>query len=84
MIAAQAADELLNVIDVEAAIVLCTVGEKTYVSARSYGDINVQMLMEKAGGGGHRTMAGAQFTALSVPEVIAAVKKAVDEYFEEA
>ena len=84
VIAAQAADELLNVIDVEAAIVLCMVGEKTYVSARSYGDINVQMLMEKAGGGGHRTMAGAQFTALSVPEVIAAVKKAVDEYFEEA
>ena len=81
--AAQAADELLEVRQVAAAIVVCRMGANIYVSARSYGDINVQMLMEKAGGGGHRTMAGAQFQGKTISEAMQAVKQAVDDYFEE-
>ena len=58
--AAQAADDLMNVTGVKASFVCCKVDDVVYVSARSFGDVNVQRIMEKLGGGGHFTVSGAQ------------------------
>ena len=60
IIVAQAADELLNIKDVEASFVLGIRNSKVFISARSLGNINVHVLMEKLGGGGHKDVAGAQ------------------------
>ena len=59
-LAAGAADELLDIRGVDASFVLTEMGEQINISARSLGDINVQSLMEKLGGGGHFTSAAAQ------------------------
>lgn len=59
-VAAQAADEILSIQGVNASFVLFPIENGIGISARSYGDINVQLIMEKLGGGGHQTMAGAQ------------------------
>ena len=55
-----------------------------YVSARSPGEINVQVVLEKIGGGGHQTISGAQFREKTVDEVKELVKNAVKQYLEEA
>ena len=60
MVGAQAANELLDIIGIKASVVLTPYNGKIYVSARSIDEINVQVMMEKLGGGGHRTIAGAQ------------------------
>ena len=60
VICAQAADELLDMVGVEAAFVAGRAGDKTTVSARSNGKVNVQVIMEKLGGGGHQNVAAAQ------------------------
>ena len=60
VIGAQAANELLNIAGVKASFVCCKVDDVVYVSARSFGDVNVQRIMEKLGGGGHFTVSGAQ------------------------
>ena len=83
MLAAQTADELLNVTGVRASIVLGSSKEKIFVSARSYGDVNVQVLLEKLGGGGHLTMAGAVMDESDMQDAMAKIKEAVDEYIEE-
>ena len=67
--AAQAADELLSIQGVRASFVVYPASGFVNISARSMGDMNVQLVMEKLGGGGHMTMAGAQFSGLSVEEV---------------
>ena len=61
MTAAQAADELLSIKGVAASFVLFPTGNTVNISARSLGDINVQLIMETLGGGGHFTMAGASW-----------------------
>lgn len=66
---AQAADELLDIQDVRASFVIYPYKDVINVSARSLGDVNVQLLMEKLGGGGHQTMAGAQINGSSVAQV---------------
>lgn len=81
--AAQAADELLDVEGVKASFVLCEEGETIFVSARSLGEINVQVILEKIGGGGHQTISGAQFKGKTVDEVKEIVKEAVRQYMEE-
>ena len=82
VVAAQAADELLNISGVEASIVIAPDGNgKIFASARSIGDMNVQILMEKLGGGGNRSAAAVQFTGLSISEVLDKVHAALDEYF---
>ena len=81
--AAQAADELLNISDVEASIVIAPDGKGgVYASARSIGDLNVQILMEKLGGGGNRSAAAVQFTGISVDEVVDKVHAAIDDYLD--
>ncbi len=79
-IVAQAADELLNITDISSSFVICDMGDKIIVSARSFGDINVQLITEKLGGGGHMTIAGAQLTDKTVSEVEQLLKTAIDEY----
>ncbi len=79
-IVAQAADELLNITDISSSFVVCDMGDKIIVSARSFGDINVQLIAEKLGGGGHMTIAGAQLTDTTIDEVVAKLKNAIDEY----
>lgn len=81
-IVAQAADELLNITGISSSFVICDMGEKIIISARSFGDINVQVITEKLGGGGHMTIAGAQLSDTTIEEVIEKLKKAIDEYIE--
>jgi c-di-AMP phosphodiesterase-like protein len=79
--AAQAADELLSIRGVNASFVLFPAGGVVNISARSLGDVNVQLIMEALGGGGHLTMAGAQLSGVTVEEatkqLIAAIQKTV-------
>ncbi|MCD8035934.1 MAG: DHH family phosphoesterase [Clostridiales bacterium] len=82
--AAQAADELLDVEGIKASFVLCDSDGTIFVSARSLGEINVQVILEKIGGGGHQTISGAQFKDKTVDEVKEIVKEAVRQYIEEA
>lgn len=83
IIAPQAADELLGIIDVVASFVLyLTPNGEIYISARSLGGMNVQLVMEYLGGGGHQTMAGVQLKDISLAEARNMVIKAIDNYYE--
>jgi c-di-AMP phosphodiesterase-like protein len=82
-VAPQAADELLTISGVKASIVVYPAGTGSAISARSMGEINVQLIVEKLGGGGHMTMAGAQLPGVSVAETKLRVREAVDRYFRE-
>ncbi len=81
--AAQAADELLDIAGIKASFVLTQIEETIYISARSLDMVNVQLIMEKMGGGGHLSVAGAQVKGGSVYEALDMLKKAIDEYVEE-
>ena len=83
LVAAQAADDLMNVTGIKASFVCTKVGDLVYVSARSFGEINVQRVMEKLGGGGHFTVSGAQLKDCTEEEAKEAIRKAIDEYLEE-
>lgn len=79
LIAAQAADDLLGVLDIECSFVLTRVSGQIHISGRSLGKISVQLILEKIGGGGHYTSAGARLDC-SMDEAIERLKKAIDEY----
>lgn len=81
IIAAQAADELLSISGVYASFVLCKVDNVIMISGRSMGDINVQSILEKIGGGGHLTFAGAQIAGVTVEEAKDQLIESIDEYF---
>ena len=83
IIAAQSANELLNIIGVKASVVLTEHNNIIYISARSMDEINVSKLMEKLGGGGHGNTAGAQVANGSIEEVKARVKELIDEMIRE-
>ncbi len=83
-VASQAADELINLAGISASVVVYGEGKGTSISARSYGQINVQFVMEKLGGGGSMTMAGAQFGDKKPSEVYEQVRQAILDYLEEA
>jgi c-di-AMP phosphodiesterase-like protein len=74
---AQVANELLNIKGVEAAFVCTQVNDTVYISARSLETMNVQLVMERFGGGGHTTVAGAQIKDKTAAAVLAEVKDAV-------
>ncbi len=82
LVAAQSADDLLNILGVEASFVLAKIKDKIHVSARSLGKISVQLVLEKVGGGGHLTSAGAQLEC-SMDEAEEKIKQAIDEYIKE-
>ena len=81
IIAAQAADELLSISGVYASFVLCKVDDVVMISGRSMGDINVQSILEKIGGGGHLTFAGAQIAGVTIDEAKNSLLNSIDEYF---
>lgn len=83
VIGAQAANELLEIDGIKAAVVLTPVGDKIFISARSIDEINVQVLMEKLGGGGHKSVAGAQLKDVTVEEAIKKVTDAIDQMIEQ-
>lgn len=83
ILAAQAADELLNITGVQASFVIVKIEEDVIISARSFGDINVQLILESLGGGGHMTMAGATILNSSVEEVKTNLKSVIDKYLRE-
>ena len=81
IIAAQAADELLSISGILASFVLCKVDDVVMISGRSMGDINVQAILEKIGGGGHLTFAGAQIAGISVQDAKKTLLESIDEYY---
>lgn len=81
--AAQAADELLNIRGVQASFLIFPQGGGMSYSARSMGQLNVQLIMEKLGGGGHHTMAGAQEAGITAEQALEKLIKAIDQFFEE-
>ncbi len=83
LLIAQAADELLNILGIEASFVLCEFEGSVNISARSLGKVNVQKLMEKLGGGGHQAGAAAQLEGVTIDEAIEMLKKKIEEYLEE-
>ena len=59
------------------------IGDEVFVSGRSLGKINVQLILETLGGGGHMTMAGTKFTSLKLEEVVVKLNQAIDKYIRE-
>ena len=80
LISAQAADELLTISGVDASFVIFTLGDAVCVSARSFGAVNVQVIMEYMNGGGHQTMAAVQVKNSTVAEVTERVMHCIDRY----
>ena len=83
LICAKAADELLTISDITASFVLGNTGNKICISGRSIGDINVQIILEKLGGGGHITLAGAQVEDMTMEETKQELINRINEYFSE-
>lgn len=83
IICAKSADELLSIGNITASFVLGKIGDKITISGRSIGDINVQVILEKMGGGGHITLAGAQIEGKTIEEVKVELIEKVNEYFKE-
>ena len=77
IIGAQAANELLNIVGIKASVVLTEYQEKIYISARSIDEVNVQIIMEKLGGGGHMSVAGAQLKNCTIEEAKERVKETI-------
>lgn len=82
IVGAQAANELLDIKGIKASVVLTKYQEKIYISARSIDEVNVQVMMEQLGGGGHRTVAGAQLKDITVEEAKNQVKQVIDSMLE--
>ncbi|MGD9560282.1 MAG: DHHA1 domain-containing protein, partial [Oscillospiraceae bacterium] len=83
VVAPQAANELLGIDGVDASFVGIKQSDVIRLSARSMGDVNVQLIMEKMGGGGHLTMAGAQLSGTSMEQAAQLLHEAIDTYMQE-
>ena len=83
VLAAQAADELLNISGITASFVLYPDGDVVIVSARSIGSANVQMILEPLGGGGNTATAGAQLSNVTVKEALDQLVASIDKFYEE-
>ncbi len=83
LVVAQACDELLNIDNINASFVLCKIGNSISISARSFGEVNVQIIMEKLGGGGHQSISATKIDDVTIEEAINMLKKVIDEYFKE-
>ncbi len=84
VVSSQAADDLLCIKGIRAAFVVYQLESVAYISARSFGDVNVQLICEKLGGGGHMTVAGAQLKGIDVDAARLELKAAIAEYIEES
>lgn len=83
ILGAQVANELMNISKVKASFVFTMYNKKLYISARSIDEVNVQLVMEKLGGGGHISVAGAQLENVTVPEAEKMVKTVLDKMIED-
>lgn len=83
IVGAQAANELLNISGIKASIVFTIYNNEIYISARSIDEVNVQLIMERLGGGGHMTIAGAQLKDMDIDEAIKLVKSTLDDMIQE-
>lgn len=83
VVGAQAANELLNIKGVKASFVLTEYQNQIFVSARSIDEVNVQIIMERMGGGGHLSTAGCQLSSVSMAEGIGVLKRTLDTMLEE-
>ncbi len=83
LIAAQAANELLNINGVEASFVMTYVNHKLHISGRSLGNISVQLILESLGGGGHLTSAGTQLDNVTMDEAEIILTETIDKFLKE-
>jgi len=83
LIAAQSADDLLNINGISASFVLVPSDDRIHISGRSLGDISVQLILEKLGGGGHLTVAGAQLDNVDIEQAKSKLEQAIDEFLKE-
>ena len=83
ILGAQVANDLLNIKGIKASFVLTEYNGTVYISARSIDEANVQVIMEKLGGGGHLSVAGSQLTDITVEEAITLIKNTLDKMIEE-
>ena len=83
LIAAQAANDLLNINDVEASFVLTLFEGRIHISGRSLGNLSVQLILERLGGGGHLTSAGTQLEGVSIEQAEEMLISVIDEYLTE-
>jgi len=83
VVGAQAANELLNIVGVKASFVITEYQNKIFISARSIDEINVQLIMEKMGGGGHLNIAGAQLKDCSVMHAKRTIQDTLDRMISE-
>ncbi|MBP1755241.1 MAG: putative rane protein [Firmicutes bacterium] len=83
ILGAQVANELLNITDIKATFVLTDYNDKIYISARSIDEVNVQIIMEKLGGGGHLSVAGTQLENTSISDAIYKLKTTLTKMYEE-
>lgn len=83
IVAAQAANEMLDIKGIKASFVFTDYAGKIYISARSIDEVNVQVIMEKLGGGGHMSISGAQLKDATVEEAVDIVKRTLDNMIEE-
>lgn len=81
--AAQAADELLNITGIKASFVFVIIDDNICISGRSFGDINVQVILEALNGGGHMTMAGARLSGISLEDALTMLKKSIKQNLRE-
>ena len=82
IVGAQAANDLLDIVGIKASIVITQYNGRLYLSARSIDEVNVQVMMEKLGGGGHRTVSGAQLEGVTPEEARNRIKAVLDEMIE--
>lgn len=83
LVVAQGADELLNISGIMTSFVLCSLNGSIIISGRALGDVNVQVILEKLGGGGHISIAGTQISGVTMKEARKMLIKAIDDYIEE-
>ena len=83
VLGAQVANELLNISEVKASFVLTDYNDKIYISARSIDELNVQFVMEKLGGGGHMSVAGAQIPDVSIDRAKQMVRDVLTKMYED-
>ena len=83
VVAAQAANELLSVVGVKASFVMTNYNNMVYISARAIDEINVQLIMERLGGGGHLNIAGAQLPDYTVKDAVDLLKRTIVQMKEE-
>lgn len=82
VVGAQAANELLDIVGIKASFILTQMGDTIYFSARSIDELNVQIIMERLGGGGHRTIAGAQLKGATIDEAREKLKDLITDMME--